>query len=155
MRSLIRGVGIAPLALALALAGCSAPAADTPATAGTGTAPATTAVASATPLTSAPAAATATRAAPPCMASTGTTTVEATVENYQWSQPISAKVGDVITWTNVDPKAHKLRLSDGSCAMTHDIAANGGQQSLVFTTPGTYRFYCVQHVTMKGLLTIS
>jgi plastocyanin len=148
MRSLVRG--LATVALGGALAACSGT--GTPATAPATTAAATSAPAATAQATSAPAAAT--QAAAPCMDSTGATTVDAIVENYQWSQPISAKVGDVITWTNKDSEAHQVRLADGSCAMKTRIAPDGGTQSLVFTTPGSYRFYCVQHVTMKGVITI-
>jgi plastocyanin len=149
MRSIARGVST--VAIAATLAACSgtgAPATGSAATTLAATGPAVTAAAVAT------AAATA-KPAPPCADATGATTVEATVTNYQWSQPITAKVGDVITWTNTDPETHRVRLSDGSCAMTNDIAKNGGKQSLVFTTPGSFKFYCVQHVTMKGVITIS
>ena len=117
--------GVATLATAAALAACS----------GSGTA------------TQAPAAT--------CQDSTGTTTVSATVSNFQWSQPINAKVGDVITWTNSDAAAHKVGLDDGSCQMGAAIAGGGGKQSLVFSKAGTYAFHCTIHSNMKGTITIS
>jgi plastocyanin len=134
MRSLIRG--LLTLSTALALAACS----------GGGTAT------SAPGTTSGPVA---TSAAAPCADSTGTTTVDATVVNFQWSQPINAKVGDVITWTNNDTASHKVGLDDGSCAMSAAIAGGGGKQSLVFTKAGTYAFHCTIHPSMKGTITIS
>ena len=97
----------------------------------------------------------ATQAAAVCADSTGTTTVDATVANFQWSQPINAKVGDVITWTNSDTAAHKVGLDDGSCQMTNSIAGGGGKQSLVFSKAGTYAFHCTIHSNMKGTITIS
>ena len=151
MRSIPRGLATVAIAATLGACSGSGVSATGPATtAQAATAPAATApAATASPVTATP------TATPPCMDSTDPTTVDATVTDYQWSQPLSANVGDVITWTNTDPEAHRFRLSDGSCAMTNDIAKDGGKQSLVFTTPGSYRFYCVQHVTMKGTITIS
>jgi plastocyanin len=90
-----------------------------------------------------------------CNDSTGATTVDAHVKNKVWSQPVSAKVGDVITWTNDDAVAHKVALDDGSCTMGANIAPNGGAASLVFTKAGTYPFHCTIHPSMTGTITIS
>jgi plastocyanin len=90
-----------------------------------------------------------------CTDSTGTTVVAATVANKTWSQPITAKVGDVITWTNNDSVPHKVGLDDGSCTMGANIAPSGGTASLVFTKAGTYPFHCTIHPSMKGTITIS
>ena len=141
MRSIIRGV--ATLATAVALAACSGAATSAPTTAGT----------QAPPGSQAPAATTGGTAV--CADSTGTTTVDATVGNFQWSQPISAKVGDVITWTNSDAAAHAVGLDDGSCKMSGTIPGGGGKASLVFSVAGTYPFHCTVHPTMKGTITIS
>jgi plastocyanin len=135
MRSLARG--LLTLATALALAACS----------GGGTSTSAPVVTSGGPA--------ATSAGAPCADSTGATTVDATVVDFTWSQPINAKVGDVITWTNNDTAAHKVGLDDGSCAMSANIAGGGGKQSLVFTVAGTYAFHCTIHPSMKGTITIS
>jgi len=90
-----------------------------------------------------------------CNDSTGTTVVAATVANKTWSQPINAKVGDVITWTNSDTVPHKVALDDGSCTMSANIDPSGGTKSLVFTKAGTYPFHCTIHPSMKGTITIS
>lgn len=96
----------------------------------------------------------ATTAAAPCTDSTGTTVVQATVSNNTWSQPVNAKVGDVITWSNSDGVPHKVALDDGSCQMSDNIPG-GGSKSLVFTVAGTYPFHCTVHPSMKGTITIS
>jgi plastocyanin len=131
MRTILRG--IATLATAAALAACS----------GGGTA------------TSAPATGASATQAPACIDSTDPTTVEATVADFAWSQPISAKVGDVITWTNSDTAAHRVATDDGSCTMGANIAGSGGKQSLVFNKAGTYAFHCTLHANMTGTITIS
>jgi plastocyanin len=141
MRPIARG--IVTLATAVALAACGG---------GASTAPTTAAATEAPPGSQAPAATTAGSAV--CADSTGTTTVEATVGGFQWG-PVSAKVGDVITWTNSDAAPHKVALDDGSCTMSGNIAPNGGKASLVFSAPGTYPFHCSIHPTMKGTITIT
>jgi plastocyanin len=136
MRPIARG--IAALATALALAACSgggttttqAPAGGTQAPAGT------------------------TAASAPCTDSTGTTVVAVGVANMEWQQPINAKVGDVITWTNGDTVPHKVALDDGSCAMSDNIPG-GGSKSLVFSVAGTFPFHCSVHPSMRGTITIS
>ena len=135
MRPITRG--IVTLATALALAGCSS-GGGTPTTApGPATQAASTAAASG-----------------PCTDSTGATTVAVGVANNAWQQPISAKVGDVITWTNADSVPHKVALDDGSCQMTDNIAG-GGSKSLVFSVAGSFPFHCAVHPSMKGTITIS
>ena len=89
-----------------------------------------------------------------CADSTGTTTVDAVVGGNQWG-PVSAKVGDVITWTNQDSVPHKVALDDGSCTMSSNIPPGGGKASLVFSTPGTFPFHCTVHPSMKGTITIA
>jgi plastocyanin len=134
MRPITRG--IVTIATALALAGCS----------GGGTA--TTAPGGATQAASTAA------ASGPCADSTGATTVAVGVANNAWQQPINAKVGDVITWTNADAVPHKVALDDGSCGMK-DTIPGGGTKSLVFSVAGTFPFHCSVHPSMKGTITIS
>ena len=128
---------IATLAIALVLAACS----------GGSTTPTT-----APGATNGPAATTA--AAKPCADSTGTTVVTASVKGNAWSQPVNAKVNDVITWTNGDGVPHKVELDDSSCGMKDNIPG-GGSKSLVFTKAGTFAFHCSVHPSMKGTITIS
>ena len=132
MRPMARG--LAALITALALAACS----------GGGGAP--TSGASAPGATSG--------GATVCTDSTDATTVEATVGGFQWG-PVTAKVGDVITWTNSDSAPHKVGLDDGSCTMSGNIAGGGGKASLVFSVAGTYPFHCTIHSQMKGTITIA
>jgi plastocyanin len=146
MRSFARG--FATLAMAGALAACSGTGQAT-----TAPAPGTQAAGTEAPAagTEAPAATTAGSAV--CADSTGTTTVAATVGGFKW-EPVSAKVGDVITWTNSDSAPHRVALDDGSCTMSGSIAGSGGKASLVFSVAGTYPFHCSIHPTMKGTITI-
>ena len=133
---------IATLFTVVALAGCSG---------GASLAPTTAANTQAPPGSQAPVATT--TGSKVCADSTGTTTVEASVGGNEWG-PVSAKVGDVITWTNADPVPHRVGLDDGSCTMSSPIPG-GGKASLVFSTPGTFPFHCTVHPSMKGTITIA
>ena len=143
MRPIARG--IAALGTALALAACSGGPSSAP-TQG----PATQGPAASTPAS--PGASTATSQV--CTDSTDPTTVDAAVGGFQWG-PVSAKVGDVITWTNSDSAPHRVGLDDGSCTMSGSIAGGGGKASLVFSVAGTYPFTCTIHASMKGTITIT
>lgn len=79
--------------------------------------------------------------------------VDATVSGNTWG-PVSAAVGDVISWTNADSVPHKVGLDDGSCTMSANITG-GAPQSLVFTAAGSYPFHCTIHSSMKGTIVIS
>jgi plastocyanin len=131
MRSITRG--IAAFAVSLLLAACS----------GSGGGGSTQ-----------PAATSGGGGAAPCADSTGTTTVETTVADFKWA-PVTAKVGDVITWTNSDSAPHQVGLDDNSCAMSKSIAGGGGKASLVFSKAGTFPFHCTIHSSMKGTITIT
>ena len=134
MRHTLRG--IAALSTALLLAACSGSTTPT-------TAPGASTGAGAT-----------TAASAPCADSTGTTVVATSVADNTWTQPLSAKVNDVVTWTNGDTVPHRVQLDDNSCGMSANIAG-GGTKSLVFSKAGTYPFHCTVHPSMKGTITIS
>jgi plastocyanin len=79
-----------------------------------------------------------------------TATVTVTVKDFKFSpQPVQAKVGDVVVWSNQDSAPHSATLDDGTCD-TKSISA-GAQAGLVFSAPGTYAYHCAIHPTqMKG-----
>ncbi len=130
---------IATLSTALLLAAC-----------GGGTTTPTTGPAGATTV---PGGATA-AAAGPCADSTDPTMVATSVADNTWTQPLTAKVNDVVTWTNGDTAPHRVQLDDNSCGMSANIPG-GGTKSLVFTKAGTYPFHCAVHSSMKGTITVS
>jgi plastocyanin len=89
-----------------------------------------------------------------CTASTGTPTVPVTIQNFAFGPAaITAKVGDVVGFTNKDSVNHTATLDDGSC--TTDSLSNGATGALTFTAAGTYPFHCKIHPTMKGTITVS
>lgn len=76
--------------------------------------------------------------------------VTVAIKDFSYSpQPVTAAVGDVITWRNDDSAAHSATLEDDSCG-TPPLAP-GSSASLVFNAPGTYTYKCIIHpAQMKG-----
>jgi plastocyanin len=148
MRPIVRGLATLSTAIVLAACGGAAPTA-TP----TSGPPAATPPAATTPAaTSAPPAAT--QQAQVCEPSTAATVVATSVGGFAW-EAVTAKIGDVVTWTNGDGAAHKLAFDDGTCTMPATIAGGGGTQSLTFTKAGTFAFHCTLHGQMPGSITIT
>jgi plastocyanin len=147
------------LAMTLVLGACGSgstqsPAVTTaPATAAATPAPATGASASAAAPSQAGGASSAASCAP--AAAGAAATVKVTIKNFAFSpEPVTAKVGDVIGWTNSDGVSHTATLDDGSC--TTDTIPTGTTQALVFSAPGTYPYHCSIHPTlMMGKITIT
>jgi plastocyanin len=124
--------GLFVLMATLATAACSSPAAST----STSSAPTTGA--------SAPGASTGGGAAcvPAPAGATAAVTVE--IKDFKFApQPVQAKVGDVIGWTNNDSVPHTASLADGSCST--DQLAGGTTGALVFSVAGTYTYQCNVH----------
>jgi plastocyanin len=144
MRSLARGFATISIpAVALVVAACGGGGATTAPTSGAATNP---------PATSAPATTSAEASCHTPDASEATD-VEASVAGFEWSA-VTAKVGDVITWSNGDSAPHGVKTDDGSCRMEENIAGNG-TGSLVFDKAGTYPITCTVHSNMKGTITIA
>jgi plastocyanin len=82
-----------------------------------------------------------------------TATVNVTIKDFKYNpQPVQAKVGDVVGWTNNDSVPHTATMDDGSCD-TGQIAA-GAAAMLTFTTAGTYTYHCTVHPTQMKDFTV-
>jgi plastocyanin len=88
-----------------------------------------------------------------CEPSTETGTVAATIQGNAFSQPLTAKAGDVVTWTNMDSVPHSVVLDDGSC-QTEQFSQNA-TASLQFNTAGTYTFHCGVHPSMTATIEVT
>jgi plastocyanin len=104
---------------------------------------------------SAPTSAASAGTAEACVKATSAGSVTVDIKDFKFSpDPIEAKVGDTITWTNSDSAPHSAALDDGSCAT--DTLAQGASGSLTFSAPGTYPYHCAIHPTqMKGSIVVS
>jgi plastocyanin len=90
-----------------------------------------------------------------CTPSTEAGTVQVKIANFAFDPAeITAKVGDVVTFTNNDSAGHTA-TSDTDAACTTDTIANGATGSLMFSAAGTYPFHCKIHPNMKGTITVS
>jgi plastocyanin len=126
-----------PVVLGLILAACGGGATQTPGSSAAS-------VPSAATGASAPASAAAGGGAACESASGGTATVTVSIKDFKMNpQPVNAKVGDVVAWTNNDGAPHSATMDDGSCD-TDSIAA-GATAMLKFTAAGTYTYHCKIH----------
>jgi plastocyanin len=140
-------------ALLLIVSACSGGTAASPAPASQ--APASEAPASEAPASGSPAASESGAATEACAPSADAGTVTATIANFAFSPAtITAKVGDVITWTNNDSAPHTATVkSDATC--TTENLASGASGSITFTTAGSYDYFCKIHPNMTGKVEVS
>jgi plastocyanin len=77
-----------------------------------------------------------------------------TIKDFKYApQPVQAKVGDVVAWSNQDGNTpHSATMDDGSCD-TQPIAG-GATAALVFNAPGTYTYHCSVHPTQMKDFTV-
>ena len=135
-------------ALLLIVSACSGGTATTPA-------PASQPAATEAPASESPAASESGAATEACAPSTDAGTVSATIANFAFSPAtITAKVGDVVSWTNNDSAPHTATLkSDATC--TTDNLANGASGGILFNTAGSYDYFCKIHPSMTGKIEVS
>ena len=82
-----------------------------------------------------------------------TATVTVQIKDFKFSpQPVQAKVGDVVGWTNGDSAPHTATMDDGSCST--DTLSQGATGLLVFNTAGTYTYHCKVHPTQMKDFTV-
>ena len=113
---------------------------------------ATTAPSAAAP-TDAPSEAPSAAAGGACAPSTAAATVPVTIAGFAFPATITAKVGDVVGFTNDDAAPHTATLDDGTC--TTENLATGATGSLVFSAAGSYPFHCKIHPNMTGTIEVA
>jgi plastocyanin len=145
------------LASLLLLAACSSgTATSAPTTAAQSQAPASEAPASEAPASEAPAsAAPPSAAAGPCAPSDAAGAVSVKIANFAFDPAtVTAKVGDVISWTNNDSVQHTATIkSDPSC--TTPALATGASGGITFSQAGSYDFFCKIHPQMTGKIEVT
>jgi plastocyanin len=117
---------------------------------GTATPAPTTAVQSQTPASEAPSA-----AAGPCAPSDAPGAVSVTIADFAFSPAsVTAKVGDVISWTNNDSVQHTATVKSTEACTTPELAkdASGG---ITFSQAGSYDFFCKIHPQMTGKIEVT
>jgi len=83
-----------------------------------------------------------------------TATVTVQIKDFKFSpQPVQAKVGDVVAWTNQDGTTPHSATMDTAGCDTNTI--NGGATAmLVFSQAGTYTYHCSIHPTQMKDYTV-
>ena len=66
---------------------------------------------------------------------------------------ITAKVGQIVAFSNTSAAPHNATLDAGGCATS--TLQPGSADGLRFTVAGTYPFHCTVHTQMKGTITVS
>lgn len=90
-----------------------------------------------------------------CAPSDAAPTVTSSMSNIAFAPAaITAKVGDVIGWTNKDNVQHTATLKSDPTCTTPNIG-NGETGSLVFNVAGTYEYFCKIHSSMTGTITVT
>lgn len=90
-----------------------------------------------------------------CAPSTAAGTVTGEAKEFKWvPESLTAKVGDVIVWTNADSAPHGVELDESGAKCTTNIAG-GATGGATFGVAGTYAFHCFVHPNMKGTIVIS
>lgn len=67
---------------------------------------------------------------------------------------ITVKAGTTVTWTNNDIAPHTVTSDTGSVLDSGNLSL-GQTYSMTFTTPGTYSYHCVTHLSMTGMITVT
>ena len=69
--------------------------------------------------------------------------------------PATVKAGTPIAISNADRAPHTLTEEGGSPSFDSDTIKGGKRGSVTFSAPGTFKYYCVFHPTMKGTVTVT
>ena len=90
-----------------------------------------------------------------CAPSTEAGTVDAAMSGNAFSPAtITAKVGDVIAWTNNDGVPHTATYNDDPTCTT-ERSARWSPGGLTFSAAGTYAFFCKVHTSMTGTIEVT
>jgi plastocyanin len=128
------------LAVGIALAACSGAAT-------TSNAPAASSGATVAPASAASAV---------CAKASAKGSIEVEIEDFAFkTEPIQAKVGDTITWTNKDGTPHSAS-PDANPECATDTLNKDASGSITYSVAGTYAYHCAIHPTqMKGTIVVS
>jgi plastocyanin len=77
------------------------------------------------------------------------------IMNYAFSPAtLTVKVGDTVTWTNMDSAPHTVTVTSGPVKFNSGNLAQGQSFTYTFTEAGTYSYYCAVHPDMKASVTV-
>ena len=77
------------------------------------------------------------------------------ISNFAFSSSVlNVKVGDSVTWTNMDSAPHTV-TSDSGSELTSAMLNEGEIYSHTFSVAGTYAYHCSVHPGMKATIIVS
>jgi len=104
----------------------------------------------------APSATTAVKAAPARAVAAKAATKSVMIMNYAFSPAaLTVKVGDTVTWTNMDEAPHTVTVSSGPVKFASPTLQKGETFTYTFTKAGAYSYYCAVHPDMKATVTVT
>ncbi len=79
-----------------------------------------------------------------------------TIKDFLYDpDPVTVKAGQKITVVNEDSAPHTLTEQGGSPSFDSDTVKGGASGSVTFSKPGTFKYFCEFHATMKGSVTVT
>lgn len=83
--------------------------------------------------------------------SSGPQTVKVDIVGFKYvPASVKIKVGDTVTWTQVDTVKHTVTIVAGPENFDSGLLTAGQTYSHTFTKPGTYSYKCTPHPNMRG-----
>jgi plastocyanin len=90
----------------------------------------------------------------PAKAATATSAIE--IKDFLYDpDPATVKAGTKITVSNADDAPHTLTQEGASRTFDSGTIKGGRSGSVTFSKPGTYKYFCEFHATMKGTVTVT
>ncbi|HJQ07004.1 MAG TPA: cupredoxin family copper-binding protein [Nocardioides sp.] len=97
-----------------------------------------------------------TSSARPAFTKASSSAVTIKIQSYAFSVPAAkVKVGQTVTWINMDTAPHTVTVSSGPVKFTSPNLQKGDTFSYTFTKAGTYSYYCAVHPDMKATVTVT
>jgi len=76
------------------------------------------------------------------------------IDNFTFTpQALTVKAGTTVTWTNKDDIPHGIAAT-GNAFKRSNAMDTDDTYSFMFTTPGTYQYFCYIHPHMTGTIVV-
>lgn len=76
------------------------------------------------------------------------------IDNFSFGpQALTVKAGTTVTWTNKDDIPHGIGATNNAFPKSKALDTDDSY-SFIFTTPGTYQYFCYLHPKMVGSIVV-
>jgi plastocyanin len=87
-------------------------------------------------------------------AQTAPAAVAVSIDNFTFTpQTLTVKAGTTVTWTNKDDIPHGIAAT-GNAFRRSNALDTDDSYAFLFTTPGTYQYFCYIHPHMTGTIVV-